>query len=318
MVAHNSGCCVGGCDGLLLFCITTTHARAQMCWHWHACTCTRTQTATHNGTMIVREADKPQMLPLHPPCRGNPTGRHSSAWCCCTNVSFPFVQNGFSFSLHLHSFMSTREVRRKQVHQAEYVDMQSSAICKQKDPTHSAGNTLSEMHLCPILAPLLERFHLFLLSRWRGRWEITQRGKPSSLWPAHQHASFNCSLIFIIHLPLAMNYSTLVFPHENCERWHKESWFPVFTLPSLRRSLPFSLMLKDGKSSPTPDMSTCSSLKVSRYKNRFVAKILYYCLETQTRFQQLHSWEQKTWLISSSFGTKPSYSTIKKRSQYMW
>lgn len=54
------------------------------------------------------------------------------------------------------------------------------------------------------------------------RWEITQRGKPSSLSPtlAHQHVSFNHLHIFIIHLPQVMNYSTW-------EQWKKTRRMPV-------------------------------------------------------------------------------------------
>lgn len=71
-------------------------------------------------------------------------------------------------------------------------------------------------------------FHLFLF-REQILGERSLSGGSPPLSPAHQHASFNHSHISI-HLPQAMNYSTLRLPHENGERRHEKSLFPVFTL----------------------------------------------------------------------------------------
>lgn len=77
---------------------------------------------------------------------------------------------------------------------------------------------------------------LLLLPRWSSFikcfvwqvWKITLRGKPSPLTLAHQYASFNHTHIFIIHLPLAMNYSTLGFPLEINDRRRNECLFLFF------------------------------------------------------------------------------------------
>lgn len=87
---------------------------------------------------------------------------------------------------------------------------------------------LNEMH-----------FHLFLFSLLVKQVRDHSAGE-ALLSPAHQHAPFN-HLHIIIHLPQAMNYSTLGFPHENSERGHENCLFLVFTLPLTPP--PFSLFL---------------------------------------------------------------------------
>lgn len=96
-----------------------------------------------------------------------------------------------------------------------------------------------------ILAPLLEHFHFFLFYVLVEQVKDHSAGEAFPLFLStahqlHQHASFNHLYIFIIHLPQAMNYSIVRFPHENSERRHEECLFPVFSLLSLVLSL-FSL-----------------------------------------------------------------------------
>lgn len=123
-------------------------------------------------------------------------------------------------------------------------------VCKRQNPPMQVEHfVLNEM--CAILVPPLEHFHLFLfLFSWWSRWEITQRGKPSSLslspTLAHQHVSFNHLHIFIIQLPQVMNYSTPRFPHGNSERKRKECLLPIFTLPLFLPLPPFSLIPSSG------------------------------------------------------------------------
>ena len=107
-----------------------------------------------------------------------------------------------------------------------------------------------------------------------------------SLSPAHRHASFN-HLHISIHLPQAMNYSTLQLPHENGERRHEKSLFPVFTLlltlpppppppllPLSSGSLPHAPLSlwhredKDGGKSAASNEYAFSTLEVSECKHQ--------------------------------------------------
>lgn len=107
----------------------------------------------------------------------------------------------------------------------------------------------------------------WLLCIWWSRWEITQWGgsPPLALSIANEHAPFNHLHVFIIHLPQAMNYSALLFPHENSERWHEVWLFPILTCSSPSSSVSLSRAAvslwqcgdKDGEKSP--DQSACST-----------------------------------------------------------
>lgn len=105
---------------------------------------------------------------------------------------------------------------------------------------------LYEMHLCYFSSSAGARSFVPFFSVG-GAGERSLSGGSPPLSPAHQHASFNHLHIFIIHIPQAMNYSTLQFPHENSERRHEECLFPVFSL--------FSLFLSSSPSFPSGSVS---------------------------------------------------------------